>query len=296
MNNAPVHRPVLLQEVLEALRPSPGQIIMDGTAGGGGHLRALADAVQPDGWVLAVDRDPAAIERLEVAFAGSPVKLACGSYAELVPLLQAAEVRHVDGILLDLGLSSDQLADRERGFSFSIDGPLDLRFNPQVGEPAARLIHRLSADHLANLIYEYGEERFSRRIARAIVERRRSDPVQTARQLGDLIAQVVPRSKQQRIHPATRTFQALRIAVNSELEHLQTGLQRARQALRPGGRIAVISFHSLEDRLVKQTFQDSNVWKRITRKPIRPSEAEVAGNPRSRSAKLRVAERTDFAD
>ncbi len=201
-------------------------------------------------------------------------------------------IDRVDGVLLDLGLSSDQLADASRGFSFTAEGPLDLRFDPTAGVPAWRLMERLSAEHLAGLIYEFGEERFSRRIAKAIVERRRGEPVKTARELAELVSRCVPRSRDaERIHPATRTFQALRIAVNDELKSLEIALRRIPDCLRPGGRLAVISFHSLEDRRVKEAFQGDARLKVLTRRPIRADESETQQNPRSRSAKLRIAER-----
>ena len=282
----------MLNEVLDGLQPQPGQILVDGTAGGGGHLRALAKRVEPDGWVLGIDRDPAAIGRLETALTGQAVKLACGSYSELGEFMDSAGVSSIDGLLLDLGLSSDQLADAERGFSFNIDGPLDLRFNPHDGEPASRLINRISAEHLADLIYQYGEERQSRRIARAIVASRRERPIETASQLAQLIAGSVPRSRHEKIHPATRTFQALRIAVNRELDHLKSLLEQLPKYLTRGGRLAVISFHSLEDRMVKEALRGSDAWRLESRKPIRPSDSEVMQNPRSRSAKLRVARRS----
>jgi 16S rRNA (cytosine1402-N4)-methyltransferase len=291
VDSSTVHVPVLLAEVLQALDPQPGQQLVDGTAGGGGHLRALAERVGPDGWVLGIDRDPVAIERLQRELAGMPVKLAWGNYLELPTFLAEIGCPQVDGILLDLGLSSDQLADAERGFSFNIDGPLDLRFNPQSGEPAWRLIDRLSAEHLADLIYEFGEERFSRRIARAIVEARRQQPIRTSAQLAELVRRCVPAQHREKIHPATRTFQALRIAVNQELHCLQRALEKLPDCLRPRGRLAVISFHSLEDRYVKEAFQHDQRWERLTKKPIGPRETEVHQNPRCRSAKLRVARR-----
>jgi 16S rRNA (cytosine1402-N4)-methyltransferase len=287
-----VHVPVLPREVLELLDPQPGQVLVDGTAGGGGHLRMLAERVGPTGWVLGIDRDPAAIGRLEKSLAGLPVQLFSGSYLELPEVLKELEQPSVDGILLDLGLSSDQLADRERGFSFNLDGPLDLRFNPQSGEPAWRLLQRIRAETLADLIYRYGEERYSRRIAAAIVESRRDNPIQTSRQLADLVRRVVPSHPKDRIDPATRTFQALRIAVNHELEHLERALERLPDCLRIGGKLAVISFHSLEDRLVKEAFLDHHRWQKLTRKPVGADETEIQQNPRSRSAKLRVAERS----
>ncbi len=283
--------PVMPREILDALQPQPGQVFVDGTAGGGGHLRMLAERVGPQGWVLGIDRDPAVISRLEVELKGLPVQLFLGSYLELPSVLEELQQPSVDGMVLDLGLSSDQLADPERGFSFNIDGPLDLRFNPHSGEPAWRLLQRISAEHLADVIYKYGEERYSRRIAAAVVQARRETPIRTSGQLAQIVRRAVPHHPQDRIDPATRTFQALRIAVNHELEHLERALERLHDCLRPGGRLAIISFHSLEDRLVKEEFLRDTRWMRITRKPLRPTDAEVQQNPRSRSAKLRVAER-----
>ena len=192
--------------------------------------------------------------------------------------------------MLDLGLSSDQLEDATRGFSFQVDGQLDLRFNPAVGKPAWQLLERMSAEHLADLIYRFGEERYSRRIARAICDRRRTEPIRTSLQLASIVrACMPPAAKKQKINPATRTFQALRIAVNEELKSLEIALRRLPDCLVDGGRLAVISFHSLEDRMVKLAFRDDERWEVLHRKPVTPSETEVAENPRSRSAKLRVA-------
>ncbi len=288
------HQSVLLDEVLEWLAPQPGQVIVDGTLGGGGHTRAIAERVGDAGTVIALDRDPAAISRAETTLAGLPVKLAQRSFSDLPEVLKEIEIAAVDGVVLDLGLSSDQLADPERGFSFNAEGPLDLRFDPAFGEPAARLVNRLSAEHLAEIIFHYGEERFSRRIAQAIVERRREHAIQTSTELAELIRRVVPsppRGQRERIDPATRTFQALRIAVNDELKTLEIALRRLPDCLKAAGRLAVISFHSLEDRRVKEAFRDNPRLRVLTRKPIRPMEAEMARNPRSRSAKMRVAER-----
>jgi 16S rRNA (cytosine1402-N4)-methyltransferase len=219
------------------------------------------------------------------------VRAVHANYSDLPEVLRELNVVAVDGILLDLGLSSDQLADANRGFSFHGTGALDLRFDPSRGEPASRLVERLSAEHLADLIYEYGEERYSRRIARRIVETRRSAPIKTAADLARVVREAVPRSRDERIDPATRTFQALRIAVNDELKWLEVALRRLPDCLRAGGRMAAISFHSLEDRLVKDAFRDDGRLTVCTRRPVRPSAEEVAANPRSRSAKLRVAER-----
>jgi 16S rRNA (cytosine1402-N4)-methyltransferase len=284
----------LLEEVIDWLAPQPGQAFVDGTLGGGGHTRALVERVGGSGLVVALDRDPAAIDRAAKDLAGLPIKLAQHNFCELPEVLQEIELTGVDGILLDLGLSSDQLADRERGFSFNADGPLDLRFDPSEGEPASRLVNRLSAERLAEIIFHFGEERFSRRIAQAIVERRRDQPIRTSGELADLIrraAPSAPRGQRERIDPATRTFQALRIAVNEELKSLEIALRRMPDCLKPGGRLVVISFHSLEDRRVKEAFRDDPRYRVLTRKPVRPTEAEMARNPRSRSAKLRVAEK-----
>lgn len=289
--SASIHVPVLADEVLQLLAPQPGHVVVDGTLGGGGHTRLLAEHVGPDGFVLATDRDPAAIAEAERDLAGLPVKVAHASFCDLRDLLTEIGTEAVDGVLLDLGLSSDQLADRDRGFSFDSDGPLDLRFDPNEGEPASRLIERLSADDLANVIYEYGEERYSRRIARKIVQTRRASPITTSSQLAHLVRSCVPRSRGHKIDPATRTFQALRIAVNNEMTALETALQRIPDCLRPQGRFVVISFHSLEDRRVKQKFRSDHRLENLTKKPIRPAETELQQNPRSRSARLRAARR-----
>jgi len=286
------HVPVMLDEVLEWLRPRPGMTLVDGTLGAGGHVRALAERVSPGGEVLAFDRDPAALAAAERDLRGLPVKIVHANYAELPQVLAQLGVSLVDGMLLDLGVSSDQLADPERGFSFDADGPLDLRFDPTAGEPAWNLLQRCGERELADLIYRYGEERYSRRIARRIVERRAGEPIRTAGELAWLVRSCVPRSPGHAIDPATRTFQALRIAVNDELASLERMLRQLPDCLRPGGRVAIISFHSLEDRLVKSAFRDDPRYEALTRKPVRPTAAEVARNPRSRSAKLRVAARS----
>lgn len=286
-----IHIPVLRNEVLDYLQPRPGQILVDGTLGGGGHTRALAERVAPDGFVLALDRDPQAIAAAEQTLAGLPVKVAQANFCDLPELLRSLQLTAVDGVLLDVGLSSDQLADAGRGFSFEARGPLDLRFDPTEGEPAWQLLARIREQPLADLIYQYGEERYSRRIARKIVEVRRSVPIRTAEQLARLVRSCVPRSPQQRIDPATRTFQALRIAVNDELGSLKLALERIPDWLRPEARFVVISFHSLEDRLVKEAFRSDPRLVRLCNKPVCPGESECAGNPRSRSAKLRAAAR-----
>jgi 16S rRNA (cytosine1402-N4)-methyltransferase len=287
-----VHVPVMMDEVLHWIEPCSGKIIVDGTLGGGGHARAMAELVGPTGCIIGLDRDPGAVEAAEQSLGDLPIRPVGANFCNLPEVLEQLEIPSVDGALLDLGLSSDQLADTERGFSFSSDGPLDLRFDTTRGEPASRLINRLSAKHLADLIYAYGEERHSRRIARKIVEQRRSNPIETSADLAELLRRSVPRSRGgHQIDPATRTFQALRIAVNEELKSLEIALKRMPECLAPGGCLVVISFHSLEDRRVKEAFRDDDRYQVLTKKPIRPSAEEVARNPRARSAKLRAARR-----
>ncbi|HIF34543.1 MAG TPA: 16S rRNA (cytosine(1402)-N(4))-methyltransferase RsmH [Planctomycetes bacterium] len=293
MTSGTIHTPVLPVEAIEALQITSGATIVDGTAGGGGHVQRMLARVGPSGRVIAIDRDPDAVERLRARFSDPRVQFFENNYADLPELLDEIGLRSVDGILLDLGLSSDQLADRQRGFSFESDGPLDLRFDPRRGEPAYRLINRLSSEHLADLIYQYGEERLSRRIARAIVARRQEKPIDTATELAEIVRRAYPPASKrgEKIAPATRTFQALRIAVNDELKALETALRRFPEIMETDGKLAIISFHSLEDRQVKQAFRDDERYEALTRKPIRPNEAEIIDNPRSRSAKLRVARR-----
>jgi len=283
------HVPVLSQQVLRWLSPQPGQTLVDGTLGGGGHARLLCEGVGEGGLIIGLDRDPDAIERATHLLAGLPMQVVQANYCDLPEVMSQLEIKTVDGIVLDLGISSDQLADRERGFSFSSAGPLDLRMDPTHGEPAYRLLDRLGEKTLADLIYAYGEERYSRRIARRLVAQRRNKPIQTAQQLAELVRRCVPPAG--KIDPATRTFQALRIAVNDELKSLEIALRRLPDCLAPGRRLAVISFHSLEDRRVKQAFSEDPRLEALTRRPVRPDEAEQKQNPRSRSAKLRVAER-----
>lgn len=289
--NLTVHIPVLLNEILEWLVPQPGGVFLDGTLGGGGHTAELLAGTGPSGKVIAIDRDPKAVAETSDRLANDRLFAFACNYADAPEVLQQLGLEQVDGILLDLGLSSDQLADRERGFSYQTEGALDLRFNELAGEPASRLIDRLNEKHLADLIYEFGEERYSRRIARKIVATRHSTPIETAAQLAQLVRSCVPRSKNHSIDPATRTFQALRIAVNEELKWLSVAMKRLPALLKPGGRIAIISFHSLEDRIVKQGLKQNPELEVLTKKPILPSLEEQSANPRSRSAKLRVAER-----
>jgi 16S rRNA (cytosine1402-N4)-methyltransferase len=286
----PVHRPVLLEEVVSWLAPEGGSILVDGTVGGGGHASALAMLLGPDGRLIGLDRDPEMLALADRAVEGLPVTLINASYADLGDVLDRLEIDGVDGILLDLGLSSDQLAWSHRGFSFAEDGPLDMRFDPRTRESAADLVNDLDEKELADLIFEYGEERHSRRIAKRIVEARRVEPIVTTARLAEVVRKGVP-GKWGAIDPATRTFQALRIAVNGELEMLDDFLANVAGHLNPGGKAAIISFHSLEDRRVKHSFREDPGLTVLTRKPVTATDEELATNPRARSAKLRVAQR-----
>lgn len=288
----PQHRPVLPAEVMQALDPQPGQIFVDATVGAGGHSRLIVDRLGAAGRLIGIEQDPAMIDVAAGRLQGLPVTLVHANFADLREVLDQLGVDRVHGILADLGFCSDQMEDAGRGLSFQADGPLDMRLNPDQPETAASLLRRLSERDLANLIYEFGEERFSRRIARKIVERRKSESLTTTRELAELVRRCVPRPKGRgpAIDPATRTFQALRIAVNGELEMLDRLLDRLPGCLLPDGRAAIISFHSLEDRRVKQAFHDRLVWQKLTAKPVTATEEEVRENPRARSAKLRAAQ------
>lgn len=299
----PDHIPVLFHEVLAGLQVKPGGHYIDGTVGAGGHAWGILRASGPDGLLLGIDADPAAIAvaRQRLAEFGPRVTLVEGNFADLREIAVRHGFQLVNGLILDLGLSSMQLDDGSRGFSFQKEGPLDMRFSGQ-GPTAADLINRLDEKELSDLLKRYGEERRARRVARAIVAHR---PLTTTTELADTVARAVGRRG--RIHPATRTFQALRIAVNKELDALAQALTQALDILAPGGRLAVISFHSLEDRLVKEFFREHSqdcvcppeapictchqraALQVLTRKPIRPSVEERERNRRSRSAKLRLA-------
>ncbi len=291
------HEPVLWNEVMAALSPQSGGTYIDGTVGSGGHASGILELSSPDGRLLGTDRDLQAltVARQALKKFGSRVTLVHASFGCLGDIARSHGHYPADGVLLDLGLSSMQLSMPERGFSFQLDGPLDMRFDITSETRAADLVNSLPEAELADLIYRFGEERRSRRIARAIAHGR---PVETTTELASLVARAV--GHRGRIHPATRTFQALRIAVNDELNVLTEGLRQAEHTLTPGGRLAVIAFHSLEDRIVKKYFRERSAGgdeKRrptlrvVTRKPIRAGPEERAANPRSRSARLRVAEK-----
>ncbi len=301
MSAESVHIPVMSNELLEYGQPQQGQVWIDGTAGGGGHSRLFAEQVGSTGQILSLDRDSEAIARLKDS-CNQPIRPIHCSYDESPEVLSQLELTGVNGVLLDLGLSSDQLSDENRGFSFQTEGELDMRFDQTDGQPVWQWMHRIDERTLANAIYQYGEERFSRRIARKIVERRRKQPIKTVEQLKEIIYSCVPRPRRQSSHkrgprgqgrpvldPATRTFQALRIIANDELGILDRALKLLPDLLLPSGRILIISFHSLEDRMVKHAFREDDRLEVVTKKPLIATDEEVARNPRSRSAKLRVA-------
>lgn len=306
-----MHIPVLLDEALACLKSSAGGAYVDGTLGAGGHALGILETSRPDGRLLAFDRDPEAIAFVKGRMAEqyphwqTRISYVNASYADMGAIAPKLGYGKVDGVVLDLGLSSRQLADPERGFSFQQEGPLDMRFDPTQRLTAADLVNNLPESELADMLYRFGEERSSRRYAREIVQAR---PLTTTSELAAVIARA-SRGPRGRVHPATKTFQALRIAVNEELVELERGLEAAVKLLKPGGRLVVISFHSLEDRVVKQTLRQMSrscvcppeqpvctcqtvpVVRLVRRKVVRPTEEEVRQNPRSRSARMRVAEK-----
>ncbi len=297
MTDTPRHVSVLADAVLTWLDPQPGQIWVDATVGAGGHARRLAERVGPTGRLIGLDQDATMLELARPRLHGLTVTLVEANFDQLPAILAHEGIPTVDGVLADLGFCSDQLDDPQRGLSFLQEGPLDMRLAPEQGESAADLIARLSERGLADLFWIYGEERYSRRIARRIVEERQQSPITTTRQLAELIRRSVPRprSGHHRIDPATRVFQALRIAVNDELGALERLLRWLPDGVRIGGRVGIISFHSLEDRPVKQAFR-SPPWRALTKKPIEASEEEIRTNSRARSARLRVAERCPWSE
>jgi 16S rRNA (cytosine1402-N4)-methyltransferase len=302
----------MAEEVLRYLEPRHGGIYLDGTLGGGGHARLILQASSPDGVLIGLDRDAAALAaaKANLAAFGERVTLQQGNFADMAVHLDRLQVNRLDGVLLDLGVSSHQLDTPERGFSFREEGLLDMRMNPSEGVSAAEVLAEADAGELQRIFREYGEERWAGRIARMIVATRDRQPIRTTLQLADLVSRAVPGGRApQRIHPATRVFQALRIHVNGELENLRTGLDAAWQKLNAGGRLVVISFHSLEDRIVKQFFRaretgcvcpprlavcvcgQKPAGRALTRKAVRAGELEISQNPRSRSAVLRAMEK-----
>ena len=314
---ATLHRPVLLTELLDALAVRPNGVYVDANLGGGGHAEAVLEASGPGGQLLGVDADGGAIEmsRARLARFGERLSTFHGSSAHLAAAMADAGFSEIDGAYFDLGLSSDQLVDRERGFGIRAGGALDLRFDVRTGESASALLAQASVTELEQIFRDYGEEPHAAKIARAIVATRADAPITTAEALADLVEQVVPKryGPPSRIHPATRVFQALRIAVNDELAALRAALDAAIAALRVGGRIVVLTYHSLEDRIVKQAFaaaartcicppkvplcvcSNRAALRLVNKHPITASEAEISANPRSRSAKLRAAERLERA-
>lgn len=299
----------MADEVLRYLEPHRGGIYLDGTLGGGGHARLILEATAPDGILVGLDRDAAALAAAQASLAafGARVLLRQGNFADMAAHLDQLGIAGLDGILLDLGVSSHQLDTPQRGFSFREEGPLDMRMNRGEGVSAARVLAEAELDELKRIFREYGEERWAGRIAREIVASRDRQPILTTLQLAELICRVVPGGRApQRIHPATRIFQALRIHVNGELDNLRIGLDAAWRRLRAGGRLVVISFHSLEDRIVKQAFRalatgclcpprlavcacgHKPVARVITRRSVRAGETEITVNPRARSAVLRA--------
>lgn len=305
----PTHVSVLSKEAIEVLQPRPGQVAVDCTLGGGGHARLLLGAIQPGGRLLAIDRDPSAVERARTQLSGfdPPPILVAADFADLEPIAAEHAPGGVQAVLFDLGLSSIQLDDPARGFSFRQDGPLDMRMDPHSPLTAERIVNEMDVRRLADTIKELGEERWATRVAQFIVQRR---PLRTTRQLADAVSAAIPKAAWPReIHPATRTFQSIRMRVNDELGSLERGLKAANQILTPGGRMAAISFHSLEDRLVKTYFAAESKdclcppqqpvctcahrasLRILTRKPVSASPEEVRQNPRARSARLRAAEK-----
>jgi 16S rRNA (cytosine1402-N4)-methyltransferase len=290
------HVPVLLAETLELVVVRPGGLFVDGTVGLGGHAAAVLRATAPAGRLLGLDRDGEALElaRERLAEFGERVRLEQADYREIPERLGGEEA---DGILLDLGISSAQLDDPGRGFSFQAEGPLDMRMDRRSGPTAADLVNRMREKDLADLLYELGEEPASRRIARAIVFARERARITTTTELADVVRRAAPRRRPGGLHPATRTFQALRIRVNRELDGLGGALAGAARCLKPGGRLAVIAFHSLEDRAAKEAFRSlaARGFRVLTRKPVRPGDAEIRRNPRARSARLRAVAREEAA-
>jgi len=291
------HDPVLLAEVLEHLNPQPGHVVIDCTLGRGGHASEIARRIAPNGTLLALDVDPKNLDFARARLSEFPhVRFFHANFAELDDVLEAAKIQKIDSLLADLGLSTNQFLDPVYGMSFANEGPLDMRIDPRIPESAADLVNTLREDTLANVLYDLAQERYSRRIASKIVQARRISPITSTLRLAEIVRQALPSRAyaQERIDPATRTFMALRMKVNREVENLESLLGLIPQILKPAGRAGVISFHSTEDRLVKQAFrsaEQTGQMRVLTRKPLTPTDNEAWRNPRSRSAKLRLAER-----
>ena len=294
-----MHTPVMLEEVLEYLNLKPGQVIVDATFGFGGHSSRIAERIGASGTVVGIDRDQESLAAAREALGdlSNRIRFAYGNFSDLDTILKGLNINFIDGILFDLGISSFQLSDVQRGFSFQTDGPLDMRLDRNSYISASDLVNNLNEEELSQLLKNFGQERWHNRIARLLVQERQRHPISTTGQLSDIVKSAIPprfRRFHYRIHPATRTFQAVRIAVNRELESLEVAITKAIGLLNPGGRICVISFHSLEDRIVKLAFKkfaSEGAIKIITPKPLTPKESEAKDNPRSRSAKFRVAEK-----
>lgn len=297
MSHDVLHVPVMSREVLEFLRPTAGGVFLDGTLGLAGHSKLIAKEIGDSGHLIGLDRDEQslAVARKNLSSFSGRLDLAHANFGEFDEVLKELGVGQVDGMVFDLGISSFQLDNLQRGFSFKADGPLDMRMDRTSPVSAQNLVNELSEEELADIIFQFGEERYSRRIARSIVQYRKHKRLTEVRELEEIIFTSVPVSyRRQRIHPATRTFQALRIAVNRELDSLTMLMDKFLNYLKTGGRIAVISFHSLEDRIVKDKFKELSKEDAVSllfKKPLRPQEDEININPRARSARLRVAER-----
>ena len=310
-----LHKPVLIKEVIKYLNPKPGDIIIDGTLGYGGHTEEISGRLEGQGYVVGFDLDPEALSYCREKFNGWPVKVVESNFNQIKEILGEMNITEINGVLLDLGVSSPQLDFGERGFSIMREGPLNMRFDKEDKGSVLDLLHNSSEEELKRIFKKFGEEKFSGRIARAIKKALKEKSIGTTSELSECITNAIPaKSRNRTIHPATKVFQALRIAVNRELENLEDALPDAIDMLAPGGRLAVISYHSLEDRIVKHAFQESVGQckcppglpicrcgaeariKILTKKPVCPGEKEIEENPRSRSAKLRVAEKLDIKD
>ncbi len=305
--NGAGHRPVMVAEVIEYLAPAKGKVIVDGTLGAGGHAEAIAARISPSGRLIGLDRDPQALAAARQRLGKVPAQVSYHreNFRDIQSVLGGEGLEKVDGVLLDLGLSSMQVDDPARGFSFRQDGPLDMRMGPDAPRSAEEIVNEDSEDELARIIYNYGDERWARRIAHFIIEARERRPIRTTQELSKVVEDAVPVSARRgRKHPARKTFQALRIAVNDELDDLREGIANSVECLAPSGRIVVLSYQSHEDRIVKRTFNslakgsdyppgtplyEEPVLEVLTRRPVTPSEEEQENNPRSRSAKLRAA-------